>query len=619
MRSFRRTLVFLRPYTARVVFSVVLTLLVTVLQILPPRLFQVAIDGPLKTAASARISIRKLDDAGKIKPLTTEQRRDRAEFLDQIRNRAPRVIFWLAIALVLVVVVRNAFNYMLSWILNWLGHRFCFDLRFVTWRHLHRLSLAYHNQTQVGKIMSRVTADIELIQGLIQGQLVTFISDSVTLVAVLAMLFFLQWRLALIIVCLVPFYVIAYMAFLKHIREVSQEQRRLWDEMLGKLAEKIAGIGVVKAFVREEYEANNFMSSVRGKFRVDMRQVHLNRRLGLVSGVISALGTGIVYAYGGKLVQQGIMTTGMLVAISFYIGYVFNPAVRVVDFNNTLQWAVAAMDRVFQTLDTRPEIEDKPDAIALPAITQGIVFDNVSFSYVDGKDAISEVTLRVRHGELIAIVGHSGSGKTTLMNLLMRFHDPRRGRIMIDGIDLRDIRLESLRRQVSMVAQESVLFSVSIMENVKYGNREARDEEAIAASKAADLHEFVSELPEGYETMIGEDGIKLSGGQKQRLALARALVTDPRVLILDDVTSALDGETEARVQDALKRVMRGRTTFIIAHRLSSVVDADRIVVLEEGRIVDVGTHEELSQREGIYKDMYEEQFRSALEQVRAQV
>jgi len=614
----------LRPYRGRVVLAVFLTLCVTFLQILPPKLFQYTIDYPLKEALDARINFKnaqkqsQVEKAGTAREAAQAKLNQETQRLDSKLENAKRMLVWAALALVLLVAFRNALNYWLSYSLNWLGHRFCFDLRFVTWRHLHKLSLTYHNQHQVGKIMSRVTADIELIQGLIQGQLVTFISDLVTLVAVLAMLFFLEWRLALIIVALIPFYVIAYMAFLKHIREVSQEQRRLWDEMLGKLAEKITGIGVVKAFVREDYEAENFMSSVRAKFKVDMRQVHLNRQLGLASGVISALGTGIVYAYGGSLVQRGIMTTGMLVAISFYIGYVFNPAVRVVDFNNTVQWAVAAMDRVFQTLDTRPEIEDKPDAIDLPPVSQEIVFDNVHFQYVDDKTAIEGVTLRVRHGEVIAIVGHSGAGKTTLMNLLMRFYDPTHGRILIDGHDLRDIRLETLRRQMSMVAQESVLFSVSILENVKYGNRNATDEQAIEACKAADLHDFIVELPDGYQTMIGEDGIKLSGGQKQRLALARALITDPRILILDDVTSALDGETEARVQEALKKVMRGRTTFIIAHRLSSVVEADRIVVMEEGRVVDIGTHEELIKREGIYKGLYEEQFRSALEQVRTQ-
>lgn len=617
MRSFRRTLQFLRPYRLRVVLAVVFTLVVTVLQILPPRLFQYTIDVVLKPAISAKAELAAIEPQLR-KPNPDPALLEKRERLVRLREvEAPRMLLWASVALVGIVVLRNVCSYTLSWMLNWLGHRFCFDLRFATWKHLHRLSLTYHNQTQVGKIMARVTADIELIQGLIQGQLVTFISDVVTLTAVLGMMFWLEWRLATIIVCLIPFYVLSYMAFLKHIREVSHEQRRLWDEMLGKLAEKIAGIAVVKAFVKEDYETENFMSSVRAKFRVDMRQVHLNRRLGLVSGVVSALGTGIVYAYGGKLVESGQMTSGMLVAISFYIGFIFNPAVRVVDFNNTLQWAVAAMDRVFQTLDTRPDVEDKPDAVTLRTIEREIVFDNVTFWYVEGKPAVQDVTLRVQHGQIIAIVGHSGAGKTTLMNLLMRFYDPQQGRILIDGLDLQDIKLESLRRHVSMVAQENVLFSVSIMENVKYGNRDATDEQAIAACKAADLHDFIMSLPDGYETMIGEEGIKLSGGQKQRLALARALVCDPKVLILDDVTSALDGETEARVQDALKQVMKGRTTFIITHRLSSVVDADRIAVMDEGRIVDSGTHEELVARPGIYRDLYEEQFRSALDQVRA--
>lgn len=609
MRSFRRTLQFLRPYRWRVVWAVLLTLLVTALQVAPPRIFQAVIDQGIKPVLTAQTRMKQAVQASS-PSLQVQSERQRA--VDEAIERGKRTIALLAGLLAAVIILRSVLNFLLGWGLSWLGHRFCFDLRFATWRHLHRLSLAFHNQTQTGKIMARVTGDIELIQGLIQGQLVTFISDIVTLAAVLGMLFWLEWRLAAIIVALVPFYVISYLAMLKHIRHVSQEQRRLWDEMLGKLAEKIAGIAVVKAFVREDYETDNFMSSVRAKFKVDMRQVHLNRRLGLVSGVISALGTGIVYAYGGHLVQTNEMTVGMLVAITFYIGYVFNPAVRVVDFNNALQWAVAAMDRVFQTLDTRPEIEDRPGAVNVTPLKGEVAFENVSFAYGDGEPVLQNVSLKARAGELIALVGHSGAGKTTLMNLLMRFYDPTDGRVLYDGIDLRDIRLESLRKQMSMVAQENVLFSVSIMENVKYGAKDATDAQAIEACKASDLHEFVEELEDGYDTKIGEDGMKLSGGQKQRLALARALVTNPSVLILDDVTSALDGETEARVQESLKRVMRGRTTFIIAHRLSSVVDADRIIVLEAGRIVDSGTHAELIERPGIYQDMYREQFRSAL-------
>ncbi len=599
MRSFRRTLSILRPYRARVVLAVLMTLLVTILQILPPRIYQLAIDSALKPLQDAKAhgAIRTVAQLASYRAM---------------QDSAWHTVLLAAIGLVVVISVRNLFSYMNSYTVTWIGHRFVFDLRFATWRHLQRLSLAFHNQTQTGKIMARVTADIELIQNLIQGQLVTFISDIVTLVAVLGMLFFLEWRLAAIILALVPFYVVSYLAFLKHIREVSNDQRKFYDEMLGQLAEKIAGIGVVKAFVREDFERRSFMETVRKKFGADMRQVHLNRRLGLVSSVVSALGTGAVYSYGGWLVQHHEMTAGKLVAMTFYIGFVFNPAVRVIDFNNTVQWAVSAMDRVFQTLDTRPEIEDSANALALPPIVGNVRFEHVSFDYVGGKHAIVDVNLEVQAGEVIALVGHSGAGKTTLMNLLMRFYDPKRGHVLVDGHDIRDVRLESMRKQISMVAQENVLFSVSIFENVRYGNREATEAEVERACKAADLHEFVMGLPDGYETMIGEYGIKLSGGQKQRLALARALVTDPKILILDDVTSALDGETEARVQDALKHVMKGRTTFIIAHRLSSVVDADRIVILEEGAIVDIGSHSELVARPGIYRDLYEEQFRSAL-------
>ena len=579
-----------------------MTLFVTLLQILPPRMYEAAIDLAVNPALQAREKLRTAKTSAEIAHLQWVQ-----------GENCPRILLIVAVSLVLIVFFRNLFSYVNSYTVTWIGHRFVFDLRFATWRHLQRLSLAFHNQTQTGKIMARVTADIELIQQLIQGQLVQFITDAVTLTTVLAMLFFLEWRLASVIVLLVPFYVVSYLSFLKNIRQISDEQRRLYDEMLGKLAEKIAGIAVVKAFVREDYERASFMTSVRKKFKVDMAQVHLNRRLGLVSGVISALGTGTVYAFGGSLVQHGEMTTGKLVAMTFYIGFIFNPAVRVVDFNNALQWAVSAMDRVFQTLDTRPDIEDKPDALVLPQVAGIVEFQGVSFSYGGEKHAIERLNLRVEPGEVLAIVGHSGSGKSTLMSLLMRFYDPQQGHVRIDGFDLRDVRLENLRRQVSMVAQENVLFSVSILENIRYGNHDATLDECIAASRAADLHEFVLTLPEEYETLIGENGIKLSGGQKQRLALARALVTDPRILILDDVTSALDGETEARVQDALREVMHGRTTFIIAHRLSSVVDADRIVILDEGKIVDIGPHEDLVSRPGIYRELYLEQFRSALE------
>lgn len=610
MRSFRRTLEFLRPYRWRVVLAVLLTLAVTFFQVLPPRIFEAGIDQGIKPVVALRQDLEQETD-----PMARAELRTR---LEQASNQdGPRVLQLVAGGLFLVIALRAFLNYLLATTVAIIGHRFCFDLRFATWKHLQRLSMAYHKQTQTGKVMSRATGDIELIQGLIQGQLVTFFSDIFTLVAVVGMLFFLEWRIALIIAALVPFYVIAYLSFLKHIRALRETQRRLYDIMVGFLAEKISGIAVVKAFVRERRETESFMVAVRNKFAADRTQMHLNARLGLISGVISALGTGIVYSYGGWLVQSNQMTVGQLVAITFYIGFVFNPAVRVVDFNTGLQWAIAAMDRVFATLDTRPDIEDRPGAPALPPFKKQVVFDNVSFRYGEGDQGVFNLNLKVAKGEVIGIVGHSGAGKTTMMNLLMRFYDPSEGRILVDGHNLRDVRLDSVRRQMSLVAQENVAFSVSIAENIRYGHRDATLEQVIAASKAADLHEYIESLEDGYDTLIGERGTKLSGGQRQRLALARALVTDPAILILDDVTSALDGETEAKVQEALRRVMKGRTTFIIAHRLSSVVEADRIVVMEAGRLVDIGTHAELVDRPGIYQDLFREQFRSALEPVSA--
>lgn len=585
-----------------VVLAVVTTLAVTVLQIVPPRLFQYAIDTGINPVSDAKRELSGLDNSLSVKKL------------DQLQNVAgPQVLKVICIVLFLVIAFRSLLNYVLSVTIAMIGHRFCFDLRFATWQHLQRLSVAYHKQTQTGKIMSRATADIELIQSLIQGQLVMFLSDVITLVLVVGMLFFMEWRIALIIVVLIPFYVVSYMVFLKHIREVREEQRRLYDEMVGRLAEKISGIAVVKAFVREKRETELFMQSVDAKFQVDRRQMHLNRRLGLISGVVSAVGTGVVYALGGSLVQGGAITIGTLVAITFYIGYVFQPAVRVVDFNTGLQWAVAAMDRVFETLDTRPDIEDSPYALALPQFETDILFSGVSFGYQGESLILKSIDLRVLAGERIGVVGLSGAGKTSLFNLLMRFYDATSGRIMVDGHDIRDVRMDSLRRQMSLVAQENVVFSASIGENVRYGFRDATQEQVETACKIADLHEFIIGLKDGYETRIGERGVRLSGGQRQRLALARALVTNPRILLLDDVTSSLDGETEAKVQESLRVAMQGRTTFIISHRLASVVECDRIIVIDSGRIVDVGSHTELIQKSDIYRAAYVEQFKSVLQ------
>jgi subfamily B ATP-binding cassette protein MsbA len=530
---------------------------------------------------------------------------------DVFPNKKWSALTWVFWAVIGIHVLRGVVSFTLNYLINWLGQRVVFDLRFQSYRHLNRLSLSYYDQRQTGKIMARLTGDIDVIQYMITGGFVTLITDIVTLVAVTGVIFWKEWRLALITLAVVPLYVVVYKLYLKYIRDLSVQLREKWDAMLGTLQEKIAGISVVKAFVREDYETERFMQTVKENFALGMKQVHLNRQLGLFAGLVRAVGTAAVWYYGSVLVLGRQLQAGELLAFTFYMGYLYDPAVRVVDFNITLQWAGAAIDRVFEVLDTRPDVEDSPNARPLPQMRGEIEFRNVSFGYRPGQLVLKNVNLHIRPGEVVALVGPSGAGKSTLVNLIARFYDVTDGQVLIDGVDVRDIKLESIRRNVGMVMQESLLFSVTIKENIAYGRHDATEEEIVRAAKQADLHDFILTLPDAYDTKIGEDGIKLSVGQKQRLSIARAILTDPKILILDDATSALDSQTEANVQQALEHVMQGRTSIVIAHRLSTVVNADKIVVLDKGEVVDIGTHEELVNKPGVYRTLYEEQFKSA--------
>ena len=574
MNNFWRLLGYLKPYRWRVIAAVLLMGLITLSAVPMPLLFQYVID-------------------------------------DVFPSKNWGALTWVFWAVIGIHVLRGIVSFTLNYLITWLGQRVVFDLRFQSYRHLNRLSLSYYDQRQTGKIMARLTGDIDVIQYMITGGFVTLITDIVTLVAVTGVIFWKEWRLALLTLVLVPIYVIVYKLYLKYIRDLSVQLREKWDAMLGTLQEKIAGISVVKAFVREDDETERFMQTVKENFMLGMKQVHLNRQLGLFAGLARAVGTAAVWYYGSLLVLGRQLQVGELLAFTFYMGYLYDPAVRVVDFNITLQWAGAAIDRVFEVLDTRPDIQESPNAIPLANMRGEIEFRNVSFGYRPDKVVLKNVNLHIRPGEVVALVGPSGAGKSTLVNLVARFYDVTEGQVLIDGLDVRDIKLESIRRNVGMVMQESLLFSVTIKENIAYGRHDATEEEIIRAAKQADLHDFIMSLPDAYDTKIGEDGIKLSVGQKQRLSIARAILTDPKILILDDATSALDSQTEANVQQALEHVMQGRTSIVIAHRLSTVVNADKIVVLDKGEVVDIGTHEELVNKPGVYRTLYEEQFKSA--------
>ncbi len=574
MYHLKRLLSYLKPYRRRVLLSVFLLICVTFTPILMPLIVRYTIN----------------------------------TVLPQRRLGALNLVFWMVIGL---YAFRGIVSFALNYLIGWLGQRIVFDLRFQSYRHLNRLSLAYYDTRQTGKIMARLTGDIDTIQYMISGGFVTFLADLFSVVALLVVLFAVQWRLAIVTVLVIPFYVLNYKLFIRHIRPLSEQLRERWDAMLGVLQEKLAGISVVKAFVREDFETEQFMKTVQDNFSLGMTQMKLNRRLGAFAQIIRALGTGLVLWYGGTLIVNGHMLVGDLLAFTGWIASLYDPAVRLVDFNVTLQWARAAIERVFETLDTRPEITDAEDAIVIRNMQGAVEFQNVAFGYDSDLPTISDISFKVAPGEIIAIVGPSGAGKTTLVNLIARFYDVNKGRVLIDGVDLRKVRLESVRRQIGIVSQESLLFSVSLKENIKYGWHDADDRAILQATRNADLHEFVLNLPHGYDTKIGEDGIKLSVGQKQRMSIARATLTDPKILILDDATSALDSKTEANVQAALERLMQGRTCFVIAHRLSTIMNADRIMVMENGKVVDIGTHPELVARPGVYRNLYNEQYKSA--------
>lgn len=574
MSNLSRLLSYLRPYRIRVIGAVLLMVLVTLSALPMPKVTQYVLDVVLP---------RRLWSA------------------------LP-VVFWIVVG---VYAARGLASFSLNWLIGWLGQRVVFDLRYQSYRHINRLSLSYYDKRQTGKIMARIIDDINVIQYMITGGFVTLITDILTLLVVIPVIFLMNWKLGAIAVGVVPVYVASYKLFLKRIRKLSVELREMWDALIGALQEKIAGITVVKAFVREDYETERFMKTVADNFRAGMQQAKLNRTLGVVASIIRAVGTGLIYWYGSILVLGRTLHPGELMAFVGYIGYLYDPSLRLVDFNIQAQWAGASMDRVFEVLDTRPEIADVKDAVAMYEMKGAVDFRDVQFGYEPDNQVLHDINLTVMPGEAIAIVGPSGAGKTTLVNLIGRFYDVSEGGVFIDGEDVRRIRLETVRHQIGYVTQESLLFSVTIGENIAYGFHDASRAQIERAARDADLHDFIMGLPEGYDTKIGEDGIKLSVGQKQRLAIARAVLTDPRILILDDATSALDSKTEAHVQEALERVMKGRTSFMIAHRLSTIMNADRIVVMDQGRIVDIGTHAELVARPGVYKNLYDEQFKSA--------
>lgn len=526
-----------------------------------------------------------------------------------------RLLGWAASAVIGVSLIRGVFAFGERYAMEYLAQKVIYDLRNALYSHLQRLSFSFYDHAQTGQLMSRVTGDVETLRRFLGFGLMNLVSNGLTMLAVLAVLVSLHWRLTVLSLATLPFTVLAIARFSREIRPAYTAIQQQLAVITSRLQENLSGVRVVRAFAREEDEEARFHRENTAYLERTVAAARLWAFFFPLMNFITGAGTALVIWYGGREVILGRLSLGSLVAFNSFLLMLIMPLRMIGWIVNLSQRAQAAGQRIFEILDTEPDVRDLPGARPLPRVRGEVVFENVSFTYeprgAEGDDffTVHDINLRVRPGETVAVLGATGSGKSTLVNLIPRFYDPTAGRVLIDGVDIREVTLESLRRQIGVVLQDTFLFSASIRENIAYGRPGATLEEIQEAARAAGIHDFITGLPQGYDTLVGERGVGLSGGERQRVAIARALLMDPRILILDDSTSSVDTETEHAIQAALRRLMVGRTTFVIAQRLATLKSADRIVVLEEGRIVDEGDHAALLSRSRIYREIYGLQFR----------
>ena len=515
----------------------------------------------------------------------------------------------IAVGIVVVFFFRGIFYYGQSYLVSFVGQRVVIDIREALFEKFQRMPLAYFDRHQTGEIMSYVTNDVQALQNALVDKLIELVTESSVLVGSIVLMFYLDWKLTLITLITVPLVGQAMNIFGKKLKKSGIVIQERLADINSLLQESISAVRVVKSFVRERHEIARFHRQNELNFQAEMKNVQLTSLLTPTVEFLAAITVTFILWIGGYEVVQGDLTAGALVAFLTYAVNLANPVKRISRIYGTVQRAMAAADRVFDVIDMEETIHDKEGAVPLPEIEGRVAVKDVSFSYKEGAPALSHVSLEASPGQLIAFVGPSGAGKSTIANLIPRFYEVNEGVIEIDGHDVRDVTLDSLREQIGIVPQETMLFSSSVRENIRYGRLDATDEEIEGAARAANAEEFILQLPEGYETKIGERGLNLSGGQRQRIAIARAILKNPRILILDEATSALDTESEKIVQAALDKLMVGRTSFAIAHRLSTIFNADCIYVIDGGRIVERGTHEKLLAAGGLYSTLYHIQFK----------
>lgn len=571
---------YVRPYWKQIVGTVLIGIIKFAIPLLLPLLIKYVIDDLLPS------------------PLPQEEK------LQQLA--------WLMLgAFLLFTVVRVPVEYTRQYFAQWVASRILYDIRNQLFAHLQRLSMRYYNNHKTGEVISRVINDVESTKSFIETGLMNLWLDLITIVLTLGIMFYMDVKLTIVAIIVFPLYSFAVKYFYKRLRQLTRDRSAALAHLQGHLHERVGGMSLIRSFALEKHESRQFARENQHFLERALDHTRWNAKTFAVINTVTDIAPLLVIAYAGYNVIGGSLTVGTLVAFYVYLDRLYTPLRRLVNSSTTLTQAIASMDRMFEFLDESYDIVDRPDAKELPVdpvtrrIRGEVRFEQVSFRYrEDGPFVLKDVNLTIQPGETVAIVGMSGGGKSSLISLLPRFWDVTEGRITVDGIDIRELKQRNLRHHIGMVLQDNILFSESAKANILMGNPEADQQAVEAAAKAANAHDFIMELPDGYETELGERGVKLSGGQKQRIAIARVFLRDPGILILDEATSALDLESEHMIQESLSRLTKGRTTIIVAHRLSTITHADKIVVMKDGEIVEQGRHEELLEQKGVYHSLW---------------